>query len=248
MNRRVSSNGDATDGPNFVIGGRPLRAAYPARPRDLGLPPINSNGTRVGPPGLWAWRGECDALHAPLIVANYSRLGSTAIAIRPWRTSIPTSANTESPSTLGLSAVGHRGRAPDFERITADTAMLDRGRGGQPTIPSPSQHDERHSRASVARSTPAGSTTASRRFADWCSKPARRVAVLVIGDNEPYLSVSDETRLRPSPSCRCARPFRNSISEITPGSHHGLRGPGHWAGRICRALQSRRTRFSMERP
>jgi predicted N-formylglutamate amidohydrolase len=182
---------------NFVIVVDHASARIPRRLNDLGLPASELKRHIAWDIGALAVaRLVSDALDAPLIAQNYSRLVIDCNRDPKVATSIPLiSESSEIPGNADLSDEERESRRlaifePYHERIRT---LLDRRKAaGQRTI-LVAQHSMTNSYKGVARAMHAAILyNRDRRFAALMLAALRRHPGLEIADNEPYF-VSDET-------------------------------------------------------
>jgi predicted N-formylglutamate amidohydrolase len=182
---------------NFVIVVDHASARIPRRLNDLGLPPEELGRHIAWDIGALAVAQHVsDALDAPLIAQNYSRLVIDCNRDPQVSSSIPlVSESSEIPGNVGLSEGQRNARRmeifePYHERIGA---VLDgRKAAGRRTI-LVAQHSMTNSYKGVAREMHAAILyNRDRRFAGMMLAALRRHPGLQIADNEPYL-VSDDT-------------------------------------------------------
>jgi predicted N-formylglutamate amidohydrolase len=226
---------------NFVIVVDHASRRIPRALGDLGLPPDQLERHIAWDIGaLGVARRMAEALHAPLIAQNYSRLVIDCNRDPAVATSIPTiGEHIEIPGNIGLTAEGVAARRaevfePYHRRVSA---LLDeRAAAGQPTILI-AQHSMTNVFKGVRREMHAAVLyNRDRRFAGLVLDSLRGEAGLVIGDNEPYF-VSDETDYT-IPRHGEARGLPHVEIEIRQDLIAGDAGQDEWARRICRALQS----------
>jgi predicted N-formylglutamate amidohydrolase len=182
---------------NFVIVVDHASARIPRRLSNLGLPPSELQRHIAWDIGALAVAQRVsDALDAPLIAQNYSRLVIDCNRDPKVATSIPLiSESSEIPGNVNLSDADRQARhdeifAPYHQRITA---LLDRRKAeGRRTI-LVAQHSMTDSYKGVSREMDAAILyNRDRRFAALMLDALRRHPPLIIADNQPYF-VSDET-------------------------------------------------------
>jgi len=226
---------------NFVIVVDHASRRIPRALGDLGLPPDQLERHIAWDIGaLGVARRMAEALHAPLIAQNYSRLVIDCNRDPAVATSIPTiGEHIEIPGNIGLSAEAIAARRAEiFEPYHRQIrALLDeRAAAGQPTILI-SQHSMTNVFKGVRREMHAAVLyNRDRRFAGLVLDSLRGESGLVIGDNEPYF-VSDETDYT-VPRHGEARGLPHVEIEIRQDLITDDAGQDDWARRICRALQS----------
>ena len=208
---------------------------------DLGLPPDQLDRHIAWDIGaLGVARRMAEALDAPLIAQNYSRLVIDCNRDPKVPASIPRASEAiDIPGNLDLSdADVEVRRAEIFEPYHRQVrALLDeRAAAGQPTILI-AQHSMTNVFKGVRREMHAAVLyNRDRRFAGLVLDSLRGEAGLVIGDNEPYF-VSDETDYT-VPRHGEARGLPHVEIEIRQDLIADDAGQDEWARRICRALQS----------
>jgi len=182
---------------NFVIVVDHGSARIPRRLSNLGLPARELQRHIAWDIGALAVAQRVsEALDAPLIAQNYSRLVIDCNRDPKVATSIPQiSESSEIPGNVNLSDADRQARhdeifAPYHQRITA---LLDRRKAeGRRTI-LVAQHSMTNSYKGVSREMDAAILyNRDRRFAALMLDALRRYPRLVIADNQPYF-VSDET-------------------------------------------------------
>jgi predicted N-formylglutamate amidohydrolase len=182
---------------NFVILVDHASARIPLRLNNLGLPASELRRHIAWDIGALAVAQRVsEALDAPLIAQNYSRLVIDCNRDPKVASSIsPISESSEIPGNANLSDADRQRRhdeifAPYHQRITA---LLDRREAqGRRTI-LVAQHSMTDSYKGVTREMDAAILyNRDRRFAALMLDALRRHPRLVIGDNQPYF-VSDET-------------------------------------------------------
>jgi predicted N-formylglutamate amidohydrolase len=226
---------------NFVIVVDHAGRRIPRALGDLGLPPDQLDRHIAWDIGaLGVARRMAEALDAPLIAQNYSRLVIDCNRDPAVATSIPTlGEHIEIPGNIGLcaEAIAAR-RAEIFEPYhrRVSTLLDERAAAGQPTILI-AQHSMTNVFKGVRREMHAAVLyNRDRRFAGLVLDSLRGEAGLVIGDNEPYF-VSDETDYT-VPRHGEARGLPHVEIEIRQDLITDDAGQDEWARRICRALQS----------
>jgi predicted N-formylglutamate amidohydrolase len=226
---------------NFVIVVDHASRRIPRALGDLGLPPDQLDRHIAWDIGaLGVARRMAEALDAPLIAQNYSRLVIDCNRDPAVATSIPTvGEHIEIPGNIGLSAEAIAARRTEiFEPYHRQVrALLDeRAAAGRPTILI-AQHSMTNVFKGVRREMHAAVLyNRDRRFAGLVLDRLRGEAGLVIGDNEPYF-VSDETDYT-VPRHGEARGLPHVEIEIRQDLVTDDAGQDEWARRICRALQS----------
>jgi predicted N-formylglutamate amidohydrolase len=184
-------------------------------------------------------RQMAEALDAPLIAQNYSRLVIDCNRDPKVATSIPRSSESiEIPGNLELSEADIAVRRseifdPYHQRIRA---LLDeRAAAGRPTI-LVAQHSMTNIYHGVQREMHAAVLyNRDRRFAGLMLDRLRREAGLIVADNQPYL-VSDETDYT-IPRHGEARTLPHVEIEIRQDLVGDDAGQAEWARRIAHALQ-----------
>src|SRR5882757_7202762 len=225
---------------NFVIVVDHASARIPRSLSDLGVPQSELQRHIAWDIGALAVaRYVSEALDAPMVAQNYSRLVIDCNRDPKVATSIPTmSESTGIPGNIGLSEEQRLARRaaifdPYHDRIAA---LLDeRKAAGRPTI-LVSQHSMTDIYKGVRREMHAAVLyNRDRRFAGLVLDGLRREGGLTIGDNEPYF-VSDETDYT-SPRHGEARGLPHVEIEIRQDLIGDDAGQVEWAERVCRALQ-----------
>jgi predicted N-formylglutamate amidohydrolase len=226
---------------NFVIVVDHASRRIPRALGDLGLPPDQLERHIAWDIGaLGVARRMAEALDAPLIAQNYSRLVIDCNRDPAVATSIPTiGEHIEIPGNIGLTAEGVAARRAEiFEPYHRQVrALLDeRAAAGRPTI-LVAQHSMTNVFKGVRREMHAAVLyNRDRRFAGLVLDSLRAEAGFVIGDNEPYF-VSDETDYT-IPRHGEARGLPHVEIEIRQDLITDEAGQDEWSRRICRALQS----------
>jgi predicted N-formylglutamate amidohydrolase len=191
-------------------------------------------------------RGVAQAIDAPLVAQNYSRLVIDCNRDPKVATSIPRiSELCEIPGNIGLSAPQIAARHveifdPYHRRIRELLdSRLASGRGviliAQHTMTDVYKGERRHMHAAVLYNR-------DRRFAEVVLRLLRREQHLVIADNEPYF-VSDETDYT-IPHHAEARSLLHVEIEIRQDLVSDETGQAEWAARIARVLQDARREFA----
>jgi predicted N-formylglutamate amidohydrolase len=226
---------------NFVIVVDHASRRIPRALGDLGLPPDQLERHIAWDIGaLGVARRMAEALDAPLLAQNYSRLVIDCNRDPAVATSIPTvGEHIEIPGNIGLCAAGAAARRTEiFEPYHRQIrALLDaRAAAAQPTI-FIAQHSMTNVFKGVRREMHAAVLyNRDRRFAGLVLERLRGEAGLVIGDNEPYF-VSDETDYT-IPRHAEARGLPHVEIEIRQDLITDEAGQDEWAARLCRVLQS----------
>jgi predicted N-formylglutamate amidohydrolase len=231
---------------NFVI---VVDHASPRIPRllgDLGLPPsqlLRHIAWDIG--ALAVARQVAEALDAPMVAQNYSRLVIDCNRDPSVTTSIPTvSESSEIPGNIGLTEEQKLLRRKEiFEPYHNHIrALLDeRAAAGRPTI-----LVAQHSMTNVFNGVPREMQAAvlynrDRRFAGLVLDLLRGEAELVIGDNQPYF-LSDETDYTiPRHGEQRGLPYVEI--EIRQDLLLDETGQREWAMRITRVLQDAERAF-----
>jgi predicted N-formylglutamate amidohydrolase len=225
---------------NFVIVVDHASARIPRRLENLGLSASELARHIAWDIGALAVAHQVsEALDAPLVAQNYSRLVIDCNRDPGVATSIPTlSELTHIPGNIGLSEADKAARRseifdPYHQHVSA---LLDaRAAAGRPTI-LVSQHsmtnvfkgDQREMHAAVLYNR-------DRRFAGLLLEMLRREAGMIIADNEPYF-VSDETDYS-IPRHGEARGLPHVEIEIRQDLLLDAAGQAEWAARITRGLR-----------
>jgi predicted N-formylglutamate amidohydrolase len=224
---------------NFVIVVDHASSRIPRRLGDLGLPPSQLQRHIAWDIGaLGVARQVAEALDAPMVAQNYSRLVIDCNRDPSVATSIPTvSESSEIPGNIGLTEEQRLTRRkeifePYHEYIRA---LLDeRAAAGRPTI-LVAQHSMTNVFKGVRRAMHAAVLyNRDRRFAGLVLDMLRREPELVIGDNQPYF-VSDETDYT-IPRHGEARGLPHVEIEIRQDLLLDEAGQREWATRITRVL------------
>jgi predicted N-formylglutamate amidohydrolase len=231
---------------DFVLVVDHASARIPRRLANLGLPEHELKRHIAWDIGaLSVARGAAQALDAPLVAQNYSRLVIDCNRDPKVATSIPRiSELCEIPGNTGLSAAEIAARQveifdPYHRRISE---LLDGRQAGGRGVILVAQHtmtdvytgDRRHMHAAVLYNR-------DRRFAEVVLRMLRRERHLVIADNEPYF-VSDETDYT-IPHHAEARSLLHVEIEIRQDLVSNEAGQAEWAARIARVLQDARREF-----
>lgn len=231
---------------SFVIVVDHASPRIPRRLHDLGLPAAQLQRHIAWDIGALAVaRQVAEALDAPLVAQNYSRLVIDCNRDPTVATSIPTlSESTGIPGNVGLS---------DAHRLTRRTEIFDpyhdhiralldeRAAAGRPTI-LVAQHSMTNIFKGVRREMHAAVLYGrDRRFAGLVLEMLRREAGLVVAENQPYF-VTDETDYS-IPRHGEARGLPHVEIEIRQDLLLDESGQKEWAGRITRALQDAATAF-----
>jgi predicted N-formylglutamate amidohydrolase len=225
---------------NFVIVVDHAGGRIPRRLGNLGLPAselVRHIAWDIG--ALEVARRVSEALEAPLVAQNYSRLVIDCNRDPTVESSIPViSESSEIPGNIGLSesqALARRVEIfdPYHERIRG---LLDeRLAGGRPTI-LVAQHSMTNIYKGVHREMHCAVLyNRDRRFAGLVLDMLRREKHLIVGDNEPYF-VSDATDYT-IPRHGEARQLPHVEIEIRQDLIGDAAGQGEWAARIAKALQ-----------
>jgi len=231
---------------NFVIVVDHASRRIPRALGDLGLPPDQLERHIAWDIGaLGVARRMAEALHAPLIAQNYSRLVIDCNRDPAVATSIPTiGEHIEIPGNIGLTAEGVAARRAEiFEPYHRQVrALLDeRAAAGRRTI-LVAQHSMTDIYHGVRREMHAAVLyNRDRRFAGLVLDALRREAGLTIADNQPYF-VSDETDYT-IPRHGEARGLPHVEIEIRQDLVGDDAGQAEWAQRITRALQDAERAF-----
>jgi predicted N-formylglutamate amidohydrolase len=224
---------------NFVIVVDHASARIPRRLADLGVPQAELQRHIAWDIGALAVaRHVSEALDAPMVAQNYSRLVIDCNRDPKVATSIPTmSESTEIPGNIELSEAQRLARRvaifdPYHDRIAA---LLDeRKAAGRPTI-LVSQHSMTDIYKGVRREMHAAVLyNRDRRFAGLLLDRLRREDHLHIADNQPYF-VSDETDYS-IPNHGEARELPHAEIEIRQDLLLQEAGQREWAARIATAL------------
>lgn len=225
---------------NFVIVVDHASARIPRRLANLGVSAAELERHIAWDIGALAVaRQVSDALDAPLVAQNYSRLVIDCNRDPRVATSIPTvSEVTEIPGNIGLSEEQRAARRSEiFEPYHARvSALLDaRAAAGRPTI-LVSQHSMTHVFKGGRREMHAAVLyNRDRRFAGLMLEMLRRQPGIVIADNQPYF-VTDETDYS-IPYHGEKRGLPHVEIEIRQDLLLDAAGQTEWAERIGRALR-----------
>ena len=231
---------------NFVIVVDHASCRIPRRLGDLGLPPAQLQRHIAWDIGaLGVARQVAEALDAPMVAQNYSRLVIDCNRDPRVATSIPTvSESSEIPGNAGLTEEQRLTRRKEiFEPYHNHIrALLDeRAAAGRPTI-LVAQHSMTNIFKGVRREMHAAVLyNRDRRFAALVLDMLRREPELVIADNQPYF-VSDETDYT-IPRHGEARGLPHVEIEIRQDLLLDEAGQREWATRITRALQDSERAF-----
>jgi len=231
---------------NFVI---VVDHASPRIPRvlgDLGLPPSQLNRHIAWDIGALAVaRRVAEALDAPMVAQNYSRLVIDCNRDPTVASSIPTvSEASEIPGNIGLTEEQRAARRKEIFEPYHDHigALIDeRAAAGRATI-LVAQHSMTDVYNGARREMQAAVLyNRDRRFAGMVLDLLRREAQLVIGDNQPYF-VSDETDYT-IPHHGEKRGLPHVEIEIRQDLLIDESGQREWAMRITRVLQEAERAF-----
>ena len=231
---------------SFVIVVDHASPRIPRRLHDLGLPATQLQRHIAWDIGALAVaRQVAEALDAPLVAQNYSRLVIDCNRDPTVATSIPTlSESTGIPGNVGLSDVHRLTRRTEIFDPYHDhiRALLDeRAAAGRPTI-LVAQHSMTNIFKGVRREMHAAVLYGrDRRFAGLVLEMLRREAGLVVAENQPYF-VTDETDYS-IPRHGEARGLPHVEIEIRQDLLLDESGQKEWAGRITCALQDAETAF-----
>jgi predicted N-formylglutamate amidohydrolase len=226
-------------GSNFVIVVDHASARIPHRLQNLGLPASELERHIAWDIGaLSVAKRVSEALDAPLIAQNYSRLVIDCNRDPAVSTSIPLiSESSEIPGNMNLSPTHKQARRLEiFEPYHAKIrALLDeRKAAGRPTI-LVAQHSMTNSYKGVAREMHAAILyNRDRRFAALMLDALRRDPNLNIADNQPYF-VSDETDFT-VPRHGEARGLPHVEIELRQDLVADEAGQAEWAMRLIQAL------------
>jgi predicted N-formylglutamate amidohydrolase len=225
---------------NFVIVVDHASPRIPRRLENLGLPASELERHIAWDIGALSLAGQIsDALDAPLVAQNYSRLVIDCNRDPGAATSIPTiSEHTPIPGNVDLSEAQKATRRSQIFDPYHDhvRALLDeRAAAGRPTI-----LVAQHSMTNVFKGSRREMHAAvlynrDRRFAGLMLDRLRREPGVVIADNEPYF-VSDETDYT-IPRHGEARGLPHVEIEVRQDLLLDESGQKEWAARITRALQ-----------
>lgn len=231
---------------NFVIVVDHASARIPRRLGNLGLPPDELQRHIAWDIGaLGVARRMAEALDAPLVAQNYSRLVIDCNRDPRVATSIPTIGESIGiPGNIGLSRVQIEARrAQIFDPYHARVReLLDaRAAAGRTTILI-AQHSMTNIFKGVRREMQAAVLyNRDRRFAGLVLDGLRRCDGLIIGDNEPYF-VSDETDYT-VPRHGEARGLPHVEIEIRQDLISNEAGQDEWARRLTVVLRDAETAF-----
>ena len=231
---------------NFVIVVDHASARIPRRLQDLGLPAgelARHIAWDIG--ALAVAKRVSEALDAPLIAQNYSRLVIDCNRDPKVAASIPRiSESSKIPGNADLSAADIEARRLEiFEPYHARIrSLLDaRAAARQPTI-LVAQHSMTDSYHGVRREMHAAILyNRDRRFAGLMLDALRRDPALVIADNQPYF-VSDETDFT-IPRHGEARGLPHVEIELRQDLVGDEAGQTAWAARLIQALQDCEKQF-----
>jgi predicted N-formylglutamate amidohydrolase len=224
---------------NFVIVVDHASSRIPRLLGNLGLPPQEHERHIAWDIGsLSVARHMSEALDAPLVAQNYSRLVIDCNRDPKVESSIPlVSESSEIPGNRNLSAAARLARRieifdPYHKHIRE---LLDaRAAAGRRTI-LVAQHSMTDIYKGVRREMHAAVLyNRDRRFAGLLLDVLRREADLIVGDNEPYF-VSDDTDFT-IPVHAEARGLPHVEIEIRQDLLRDAAGQAEWAARITRAL------------
>ncbi len=231
---------------NFVILVDHAGARIPRRLGHLGLPPTELQRHIAWDIGaLGVARRMAEALDAPLVAQNYSRLVIDCNRDPRVATSIPPMGESiEIPGNIGLSRVETEARRAEiFEPYHARVReLLDaRAAAGRTTILI-AQHSMTNVFKGVRREMQAAVLyNRDRRFAGLVLDGLRRCDGLTIGDNEPYF-VSDETDYT-VPRHGEARGLPHVEIEIRQDLILDDAGQDEWARRLTAVLRDAEAAF-----
>ena len=236
---------------DFIIVADHAGARIPRRLANLGLPDSELKRHIAWDIGaLSVARGVAQAIDAPLLAQNYSRLVIDCNRDPNVATSIPRiSELREIPGNIGLTAAQIATRRveifdPYHRRIREllnARAVLGRRAilVAQHTMTDVYKGDRRRMHAAVLYNR-------DRRFAGVVLKMLRREPHLIIADNEPYF-VSDETDYT-IPQHAEARSLLHVEIEIRQDLVNDEAGQTEWAARIARVLQDAEREFDAANP
>ena len=233
----------------FLIAVDHASARIPRRLGDLGLPAAELKrhiAWDIGALGVARRLGE--ALDAPVIAQNYSRLVIDCNRHPDVPSSIPTVGETlDIPGNIGLSAADIEARRrevfwPYQQRLQA---ILDERRAaGRRTI-LVAQHSMTNVFKGVARPMHAAILyNRDRRFAGLVLDALRQDPALVVADNEPYF-VSDATDYT-VPVHGEARGLAHVEIEVRQDLVTSDEGQAEWAARIATAIRAAAPQFTGE--
>lgn len=231
---------------NFVIVVDHASARIPRRLSDLGLPASELARHIAWDIGALAVaKRMSEALDAPLIAQNYSRLVIDCNRDPAVASSIPLiSESSEIPGNVALSAAQKEARRVEiFEPYHARIrALLDeRAAARRPTL-LVAQHSMTDSYKGVRREMHAAILyNRDRRFAGLMLEALRKDPALNVADNQPYF-VSDETDFT-VPRHGEARGLPHVEIELRQDLIGHEAGQIEWAARLTRALQECETAF-----
>ncbi len=231
---------------NFVIVVDHASARIPRRLSDLGLPASELARHIAWDIGALAVaKRMSEALDAPLIAQNYSRLVIDCNRDPAVASSIPLiSESSEIPGNVALSAAEKEARRVEiFEPYHARIrALLDeRAAARRPTL-LVAQHSMTDSYKGVRREMHAAILyNRDRRFAGLMLEALRKDPALNVADNQPYF-VSDETDFT-VPRHGEARGLPHVEIELRQDLIGHEAGQIEWAARLTRALQECETAF-----
>jgi predicted N-formylglutamate amidohydrolase len=231
---------------SFVIAVDHASARIPRRLGDLGLPPTELERHVAWDIGALAVaRLISEALDAPLVAQNYSRLVIDCNRYPDTETSIPATAELHQvPGNVGISDAEIRARREEiFEPYhNALTALLEqRESDNRPTILF-AQHTMTDVFKGVTREMHAAVLYGlDRRFAGFALDALRENKEFVIADNEPYTVVQGVHYTIPFHAE--SRGIPNLEIEIRQDLVSERAGQIAWAERICVALRAAERRF-----
>jgi len=231
---------------NFVILVDHASARIPRRLGNLGLPPSQLQTHIAWDIGALAVATRmAEALDAPLVAQNYSRLVIDCNRDPRMATSIPViSESTEIPGNVGLSEAEKLARRTEiFDPYHNQVRALleERAAAGRPTI-LVAQHSMTNVFKGVRREMHAAVLyNRDRRFAGLVLDMLRRENGLRVADNQPYF-VSDENDYS-VPRHGEARGLPHVEIEIRQDLILDESGHNEWATRITRALQDAERAF-----
>jgi predicted N-formylglutamate amidohydrolase len=231
---------------SFIVVADHAGALIPRRLKDLGLPEADLQRHIAWDIGvLGVARRMAEALGAPLVAQNYSRLVIDCNRDPQVESSIPHISETrEIPGNKDLSAAEMAARRteifePYHRRITA--IIDERVAAGRRTIVV-AQHTMTDMYKGVRRKMHAAILyNRDRRFAGLVLKMLRREAGLIVADNEPYF-VSDETDYT-IPHHAEARGLPYVEIEIRQDLVSDDAGQAEWAARVAQALKDAEGEF-----
>jgi predicted N-formylglutamate amidohydrolase len=231
---------------NFVIVVDHASKRIPRRLGDLGLPPAELQRHIAWDIGALAVaRRMAEALQAPLVAQNYSRLVIDCNRDPKVATSIPVVGESIAiPGNIGLTAdeVAAR-RAEIFDPYHEHVrSLLDERQAAGHTTILVAQHSMTDIFKGVRRDMHAAVLyNRDRRFAQQVLHALRSESGVIVGDNQPYF-VSDETDYT-IPRHGEARGLPHVEIEIRQDLIAEEAGQEEWARRICRVLQAAEAAF-----